>query len=148
MTVDFAVEEHPDAVDTVDVVDVVPSVGIAGAVAFDVRPPVTGCTLGVGTSVAELTPRLLISVEPRGMPVRAPPPDVVGEVAVGLDEAAILLEPEPHMPDVPAVSSTPDDVVIPELCAIPDVVDIPEVADNPDEGSADDIELVVIPPPS
>jgi hypothetical protein len=62
---------------------------------------------------------LPISVEPNGIPVRAAPPGVVGDVEVGVDDAAILLEPEPHIPDNPVVSS------------IPEVVDIPDVADIP-----------------
>jgi hypothetical protein len=38
---------------------------------------------------------------------------VVGSVDAGLDEAAMLLEPEPHIPDMPDVSSIPEDVDIP-----------------------------------
>jgi hypothetical protein len=44
---------------------------------------VYGDTLGVGTAAQELTPRLLISVDPKGIPVRALPLGVVGDVEVG-----------------------------------------------------------------
>ena len=54
-----------------------------------------GVTVMVGTAAAELTPRLPISVEPIGMPVRGTPPGVVGDV--GVDDAARLPDPAPHM---------------------------------------------------
>ena len=49
-----------------------------------------GNTLGSGTAGVEPTPRLPISKEPSGIPVRAAPPGTVGEVDVGADEAAGL----------------------------------------------------------
>jgi hypothetical protein len=58
-------------------------------------------------------------MEPNGIPVRAAPPGVVGDVDVGVDDEATLLEPEPHIPDNPVVPG------------IPAVVDIPDVADIP-----------------
>jgi hypothetical protein len=61
-----------------------------------------GATVMIGTGAAELTPRLPISVEPIGMPVRGTPPGVVG--AVGVDDAARLPAPAPHMLWVPDVS--------------------------------------------
>jgi hypothetical protein len=90
--------------------------GIVGTIG---AAPTKGDTPNVGTAAAELTPRLPISGDPNGIPVRAAPPGVVGDVEVGVDDAAILLEPEPHIPDNPVVSS------------IPEVVDIPDVADIP-----------------
>ena len=45
---------------------------------------------------------------------------VVVVVVVGFDDAAMLVEPEPHMPDNPAV------VVIPEVADNPEVADIPD----------------------
>jgi hypothetical protein len=53
--------------------------------------------------------------------VRAPPPGAVGAVDVGADDAARLLEPEPHIPDIPDVSSVPWD---PEATGISDVTDV------------------------
>jgi hypothetical protein len=94
--------------------------------------PTVGDTVIVGTAAAELTPRLPISVDPNGIPVRAAPPGVVGDV--GVDDEAMLLEPEPHMPDNPEVS------IIPEVAEIPDVADIPDVAAV--------AVPIVIPPPS
>lgn len=99
--------------------------------------PVTRGTAGVGSSAAELTPRLPISVEPRGMPVLGLPPAVVGAVEVGLEDAAMLLEPEPHMPDTPAVSSVLEVVDVPEVCVVPDIIDIDEVAAIGDDVSID-----------
>jgi hypothetical protein len=105
--------------------------------------PVMGNTPIIGTAAAELTPRLLISVEPNGIPVRAAPPGVVGDVDVGVDDEAMLLEPEPHAPDNPDVSS------------VPTVVDGPDVADVPDVAVAPDVAAVAgaavpaaVPPPS
>jgi hypothetical protein len=115
--------------------------GIVGI--SSVELPTVGNTLIVGTAAAELTPRLPISVDPNGIPVRAPPPGVVGDVDVGVDDEAMLLDPEPHIPDIPEVSS------IPEVVEIPDVdVGIPDI-DGPDvaavAGAADP---AAIPPPS
>jgi hypothetical protein len=90
--------------------------------------PIVGAMVIVGTAGAELTPRLLISVEPNGSPVRATPPGAVGDVDVGVDDAATLLDPEPHIPDMPEVSSIPDVVGIPDVAEMPDDVDIPDVA--------------------
>src|SRR5712675_94076 len=112
-------------------------VGTNGAV------PRVGNTLIVGTAVAELTPRLPISVDPNGSPVRAAPPGVVGDVDVGVDDEAILLEPEPHIPDIPDVSGIPEVVGIPDVADIPDEVDIPDVAAV--AGAADP---AAMPPPS
>jgi hypothetical protein len=111
-----------------------------GTVGTSPMAPTVGDTPIVGTGAAELTPRLPISVDPNGIPVRAAPPGVVGDVAV--EDEATLLEPEPHIPDNPDVSG------------IPDVVDIPEVADVPDIDMADgDMadgvpDPIAIPPPS
>ena len=97
------------------------TVGIVGAMVLMVGP-----TVMVGTGAAELTPRLPISVEPIGMPVRGTPPSVVG--AVGVDDAARLPEPAPHMLWVPEVSiradvgGMPDDDIAD--VDIPGIVDI------------------------
>jgi hypothetical protein len=67
----------------------------------------------------------------------------VGDVDVGVDDEAILLEPEPHIPDIPEVSSIPEVVDIPDVADIPDEVDIPDVAAV--AGAADP---AATPPPS
>jgi hypothetical protein len=122
------------------------TVGMVGTTAVGPTRPTLGVTLRLGTAAAELTPRLPISVDPIGIPVRAPPPGVIGDVDVGVEDAPMLLEPEPHIPDMP------------EVCSIPEVVDIPDVAD--DVESPDDIDIpdvaavagaavpIAIPPPS
>jgi hypothetical protein len=99
-----------------------------------------GVVPGVGTGAIELIPRLLISVEPSGIPARALALGVVDDI--GVEDAATLVEPDPHIPDIPDVSSTPDDVDIPELCSIPEVADIPDVAD----GSVDPLGEASVPP--
>ena len=113
---------------------------VGGMVGNDGVTPTVGNTLIVGTAAAELTPRLPISKDPNGIPVRAAPPSAVGAVEVRVDDEAMLLEPEPHIPDNPDVS------------VIPDVVDIPDVADTPDEVDIPGVVAVVvptaIPPPS
>lgn len=82
--------------------------------------------LGVGTAAAALTPRLPISVESNGIPLRAAPVDVVGDADTGDDDEATLLEPEPHIPDSPDVSSVPEDVDNPVVGELADDVDTPE----------------------
>jgi hypothetical protein len=106
------------------------TVGIVGTNELGPTVPTMGKTPVVGTAGAELTPRLLISMEPNGIPVRAKPPGVVGNVDadVGVDDEAMLLEPEPHMPDIPDVLSIAEDVDIPVGTDISDDVDVPGVA--------------------
>lgn len=106
------------------------TVGIVGANELGPTVPEMGNTPVVGTAGAELTPRLLISMEPNGIPVRAPPPGVVGNVDadVGADDEAMLLEPEPHIPDIPDVPSIARDVDVPKGTVISDDVDVPGIA--------------------
>jgi hypothetical protein len=91
--------------------------GTVGIVAATV-----GVTEMIGTAAAELIPRLPISVEPIGMPVRGTPPSVVG--AVGVEDAARLPEPAPHMLWVPEVSiradvgEMPEDDIAIVLCGV------------------------------
>jgi hypothetical protein len=100
-----------------------------------------GDTLIIGIAAAELTPRLPISMDPNGIPVRAAPPGVVG--AVGVDDEAMLAEPEPHIPDNPDVS------IIPEVVDIPEVADIPDDVDIPDDAAVAGVAVpIAIPPPS
>ena len=103
------------------------TVGVVGANALGPTVPTMGNTPIVGTAGAELTPRLLISIEPNGIPVRATPPGAVGDVDVGVDDEAMLLEPEPHIPDIPDVSSIPEAVDIPGGIDICDDVDVPGI---------------------
>jgi hypothetical protein len=122
------------------------TVGIVGTTAAEVRG---GTAVIIGTAAAELTPRLPISKDPNGIPVRAPPPGVVEDVDVGVDDAAMLLEPEPHMPDMPEVC------IIPEVVDIPDVAEIDDDVDNPEEVDIPEVAAVAgaavpaaTPPPS
>jgi hypothetical protein len=116
--------------------------GIVGAIKVP-RELVVGSTLIVGTAAAELTPRLPISVDPSGSPVRATPPGAVGDVDVGVEEEAMLLEPEPHIPDMPEVSSIPEVVDIPDVANIPDDADIAGIV-----AVAGAVVPITIPPPS
>jgi hypothetical protein len=103
-------------------------VGIVGANALGIAVLVKGDMLVVGIAGAELTPRLAISMESNGIPVRFTPPGVVGDVEVGVDDDARLLEPEPHIPDIPDVSIIPDDVEIPDIADIPGIAVVSGVA--------------------
>jgi hypothetical protein len=111
--------------------------GTVGATAIGPTVPTTGI---VGTAAAELTPRLPISVDPNGIPVRARPPGVTGDV--GVEDETILVEPEPHIPDMPEVSS-PDVAEIADDVESSGEVDIPDVA--PVAGA---VVPIAIPPPS
>jgi hypothetical protein len=111
---------------------------MVGIVGTGSTAPTVGNTPIVGTAAAELTPRLPISVDPNGIPVRAAPPTVVGAV----EDEATLLEPEPHIPDNSDVSGTTD------VVGISDVADVPDV-DMADGDMADGVpDPMAIPPPS
>jgi hypothetical protein len=111
--------------------------------------PTVGDKVIVGTAAAELTPRLPISVDPNGSPVRATPPGAVGAVDVGVDDEAMLLEPEPHIPVMPEVSSIPDEVEVPDDVDIPDVAIVLDVAIVPDVAAVAGAPIPIgIPPPS
>jgi len=99
--------------------------GTVGATGVGPTALPMGGTLIVGNAVAELTPRLPISIDPRGIPVRAAPPGAVGDVDIGVEEETTLLEPAPHIPDRPEVCTIPD------VAGIPDVADVPYEADIP-----------------
>jgi hypothetical protein len=108
-----------------------------------------GNTLMLGAATGGLTPRLPISVDPSGTPVRATPPGAVGDVDVGVDDEATLLEPEPHIPDNPDVSNIPEVVDIPDVADIPDDVDIPDIAMVPEFAEVAGVAVpTAIPPPS
>ena len=122
------------------------AVGIVGAGATALT---VGETLGVGTAGAALTPRLPTSIDPNGIPVRTGLLVVVGDVDV--DDAAMLLEPEPHMPVNPDVSSIPEDVDNPDVAEIAVDVDIPDDGVPPDIPPVAGVEVpfaIPIPPPS
>jgi len=75
----------------------------------------------------------------------------VGDVDVGVDDAAMLLEPEPHIPVNPDVASIPEDVDSPDVAEIADEVDIPDGATPPDVAAVPGIVVpfaIPIPPPS
>jgi hypothetical protein len=84
---------------------------------------------------------------------------VAGAVDVGFDDAARLLEPEPHIPVNPDVSGIPEDVDNPDVAEIAVDVDIPDgidvvVADDamlPDVPAVEGVMVPIaipIPPPS
>ena len=75
----------------------------------------------------------------------------MADVDVGVDDEAILLEPEPHIPDNPDVSSIPEDVDSPDVAEIADEVDIPDLAMLPDVAAVPGVVVpfaIPIPPPS
>jgi len=131
--------------------DAVAGDATGGIVGIGELGPTVGDTPVVGTNGAELTPRLLISIEPNGIPARAPPLGVVDDVDVGFDDEATLLEPEPHIPDNPDVSSMPEDVDTPDVAEIVDDADIPDDAMVPDVAPVAGVAVpvgIAIPPPS
>jgi hypothetical protein len=84
------------------------------------------------------------------MPARALPLGIAGDVDVGFDDAARLLEPEPHMPVNPDVSGIPEDVDNPDVAEIAVDVDIPNgidgvVADDAMPPGIGAMEAVVVP---
>ena len=74
---------------------------------------------------------------------------------VGLDDAVMLLEPEPHIPVNPDVSGIAEDVDSPEVAEIAVELEIPDDVDVPD-GATPPIAVagvvvpfaIAIPPPS
>jgi hypothetical protein len=124
------------------------AVGIVGAGATALT---VGDTLGVGIAGAAVTPRLPTSVDPNGIPVRAGLLVVVDDVDVGVDDATMLLEPEPHIPVNPDVSSIPEDVDNPDVAEIAIDVDIPDDGMPPGIPPVAGVEVpfaIPIPPPS
>ena len=123
--------------------------GIVGTAAVGPTVPTIGATLGNGTAAEELTPRLLISVESSGMPARVLV--VEDDVEVGVDDNATPLEPEPHIPDNPAVVAIPEVTGNPEVADIPDDIPdaiVPDVAvDTVDAVAGVAAPLSVTPPP-
>jgi hypothetical protein len=107
------------------------TMGIVGTNELDPAVPTTGSTPIVGTAGAELTPELLISVDSSGIPTRATPPGVVGDV--GAVDETTLPEPDPHVPDIPDVSGIPGVVDIPDVADMPDNVDGNPVDSDPDD---------------
>jgi hypothetical protein len=120
-------------------------VGTVGANGVGPTKPTIGDTVGVGTAGVALTPRLPISNEPNGIPVRAAPPGAVGAVEVGVDDDATLLEPEPHIPDSPAVSNVPEVADTPDVLNSPEEFEIPDDVDDPDIAVLPDIAPLAVP---
>jgi hypothetical protein len=121
--------------------------GIVGTDELGPTVPAMGDTLAVGTAGAALTPRLPTSVESSGTPTRALLVEV-DDVDMGLDDAAMLFEPEPHIPVNPDVSSIPDDVDTPDVDEIAVDVDIPVPPDIAAVAGVVVPVAIAIPPPS
>jgi hypothetical protein len=76
--------------------------GIVGNEALAPTVLANGDIVGIGAK--ELTPRLAISQEPSGIPTLGLPPGVVGVIDVGVDaDIGGLLDPAPHIPEIPTV---------------------------------------------
>ena len=79
------------------------------------------------------------------------PPAVVDDVAVGAEDETMLLEPEPHIPDVPDVSSIPEEVDTAGDVNVPafDGVGTPGIGRVPGSTAVAGAEAPgVVPPPS
>jgi hypothetical protein len=72
---------------------------------------------------------------------------VAGEVDVGFDDAVMLLEPEPHIPVSPDVSTIPEEVDTPDVAEIAVDVDIPPLVVAAVAGVVVPV-AIAIPPPS
>ena len=72
---------------------------------------------------------------------------MVDDVDVGFDDAVMLLEPEPHIPVSPDVSSMPEDVDTPDVAEIAVDVDIPPLVVAAVAGVVVPV-AIAIPPPS
>jgi len=72
---------------------------------------------------------------------------VAGELDVGFDDAVMLLEPEPHIPVSPDVSSMPEEVDTPDVAEIAVDVDIPPPVVAAVAGVVVPV-AIAIPPPS
>jgi hypothetical protein len=69
----------------------------------------------------------------------------VGDVDVGAEDETILLEPEPHIPDIPDVSSIPNDIEVP----LPEDVEAPGMGIVPGSTAAAGAAAPgAVPPPS
>jgi hypothetical protein len=84
-----------------------------------------GTAMGAGTAREVLIPRLLSSVDPKGIPTPRPEPLAID---VGVDEAAGLVAPEPHMLERPEVSIMVVVAGIAEPAAAPEFDVAPDVA--------------------
>ena len=82
-----------------------------------------------------------ISVASSGIPARAL--IVADDFEVGVDDEVTLLEPEPHIPDNPAVVAIPEVTDSPEVADI--LADIPEVVVVPDMAVVEAVAGVVVP---
>jgi hypothetical protein len=93
-------------------------IGLLGTVVVTV-----GIAPGPGTASGVLMPRLPISVDPKGIPT--PRPEAL---AVGVDEPAGFVAPEPHMLERPEVSIMAVVVGIAEPADVPDDIAEPDIA--------------------
>jgi hypothetical protein len=82
---------------------------------------------------------------------------VADELDVGFDDAVMLVEPEPHIPVSPDVSTIPEDIDSPDVGEIAVEVDIPDDVDVPDGATPPIVPAlagvvvpvaIAIPPPS
>lgn len=128
--------------------ETVGTLGTTGAPAVEPTALTKGDTPGVGMGAAELMPALLISEESSGIPVRGTALPVLDAVDKGVDDAVRLLEPDPHIPDIPAVSMVADGI---------ESVDVDEIAgDVPSRAAvlpaiapvAGEADPAAVPPPS
>jgi hypothetical protein len=119
---------------------------LVGAVVVGAKVPVIGDELGAGTAAQVLTPRLPISVESSGIPARVLA--VVDDAGVDVDDKATLPEPEPHIPDKPAVAATPELVDNPEVADVPDATWAADVVAAIEAVAGGEVPFSVTPPPS
>jgi len=100
---------------------------IVGRVGLAIDGIGLSATLGAGATSIGLTPPLPISKEPKGIPVRATPPGVVGDVAA--KDEPLLLEVVPLVPDIEVLPDidAPAPIPIPPPSYVVVAPDIPDI---------------------
>ena len=118
--------------------------GIAGGATPGPAMLANGDKLGVGIVAQEPTPRLAISQEASGIPVRGLPPGVVGAVDIGADgDIGGPFDAKLHIPETPTVS-VEEVVDIPEVGNIPGSIDVRDGDGMPAISVLPDVAMVLV----
>ena len=118
--------------------------GIAGGATPRPAMLANGDKLGVGIVAQEPTPRLAISQEASGIPVRGLPPGVVGAVDIGADgDIGGPFDAKLHIPETPTVS-VEEVVDIPEVGNIPGSIDVRDGDGMPAISVLPDVAMVLV----
>jgi hypothetical protein len=118
--------------------------GMAGGATPGPAMLANGDKLGVGIVAQEPTPRLAISQEASGIPVRGLPPGVVGAVDIGADgDIGGPFDAKLHIPETPTVS-VEEVVDSPEVGNIPGSIDVRDGDGMPAISVLPDVAMVLV----